>query len=489
MKTRRHFSVLWAGLIALITGCVVGPDFTPVPTDAPPDWNADLPPGLQRDDATLSQWWTTFNDPLLTDLVERAVDGNPNLRQAAERIHEARAQRAIVSGGRFPTLNAAGLALHAEASENAMLMGLTDNYYATGFDASWELDLFGRIQRQVEAADAMVEATEERYRDVLIMLIAEVALNYVELRSSQERLSILNANRESQEQTLELVQASVDVGEVSRLDLEQAKSNLELTRSQVPMLQLQIEQAMNRLSVLLGLNPGVLDRELTEPANVPVVPASLAIGVPAEALRRRPDVREAERVLAAQTAQIGVAEADLYPRFGLSGSIGLFSTRSADLFTNASRTFGFGPTVAWNIFDAGRIRANIDVQTARQAQALLAYEATILVALRDVENAIVSLGKEQIRRASLVRAEEAANQAVSIARDLYRTGETSFLSVLDSERSLLAVQDQLAISNARSTSFAISLFKALGGGWTALAPEDEPVPSGESMETQEASRT
>lgn len=475
-----------ASLLFVIEGCTVGPDYTPPSPNAPADWNAELPPGLRRDSATLSRWWTNFNDPQLTDLISHAVQGNLGLRQAQERIYEARAQRAIASSGRFPTLSASGSAIRQEFSENSVYSGLTDSFYAAGFDASWELDLFGRIQRQVEASEAIVAASEEDYRNALVTLIAEVALNYVEMRSYQVRLGLLEASSASQEKTLELVQANYEGGEVSRLDLEQAATNLEITRSRIPMIQAALEQSKNRLAVLCGLHPGALEDELATRTDIPVPPPSLAIGVPAEALRRRPDVRRAERELAAQTAEIGVATADLYPRFTLLGSIGLESMGSADLFSVASRVSGIGPAVQWNAFDAGRVRANIDVQTSRQAQALIAYEGTVLLALREVEDSIVAFAKEQVRHDALARAEVAAKETLEIANDRYTMGESSYLVVLDAERSLLSVQDQIAESGARMASYAISLYKALGGGWSALAPLSTATESDDTPSTQEA---
>lgn len=481
MKPNATYRIgLAACVFAAAAGCTVGPDYVPVSPAAPTDWNSELPPGLRRDSATLSRWWTSFDDPRLTEFVERAVQGNLSLRQAAERLHEARAQRSIAVAGQFPTLSASGSATRAQYSENSIYSGLTDNFYSAGFDAGWELDLFGRVRREVEVGDALVAASEEGYRDVLVTLIAEVALNYVEVRSFQRRLAVLEANRSTQERTLELVQASVDAGEVSRLDLEQASTNLELTRSQIPLIQAGLEQSKNRLAVLLGSQPGALSDELADEAGIPVPPATIAVGVPAEALRRRPDIRRAESELAAQTARVGVATADLYPTFRMLGSIGLDSMGSASFLSRSSGTFGIGPSMQWAVFDAGRIRSNIEVQTSRQQQALTAYESAVLVALREVEDALVAFGKEQIRLDALARAEESAARTLAIARDRYDMGETSFLSVLDAERSLLSIQDQSARSSARIASVAITLYKALGGGWSALAPENaSPDPAQE----------
>ncbi len=312
--------------------------------------------------------------------------------------------------------------------------------------------------------------------------MAEIALNYVEIRTQQGRLTVAEANRDSQSRTVELVRANVDAGETARLDLEQALTNLESTRSTIPSLEIGLIQAKNRLAVLLGLPPGAVDDELAERGSIPLAPPQVAIGVPADVLRRRPDIRRAERELAAATAKIGVATADLYPTLTLVGSVGLESLSAGDFLSSASRVFGVGPLLQWNLFDAGRIRNNIEIVGAQQEQALIAYEAAVLDALQDVENSIVAYGKEMVRRQSLVDGEQSARRALAIAEDQYKAGETDFLSVLDAQRSLLALQDQLAASNGQVTTNVISLFKALGGGWTPQAPAATDTNTGKNHE-------
>lgn len=465
--------------VPLLGGCLkVGPDYVPPELETPKQFSSELSGGLSAeplDKTMLSQWWTTLNDPKLKDLIDRAVAGSLDLRDAAARILEARAQRGIREAERFPTMDATGSVSRQRfrfGTSEENVLATTNTIYEGGFDATWELDLFGRLQRQVEAAEAELEASEEEYRDVLVTLLAEVALNYVEVRSFQTRLAVAKANRNAQAKTFELVQANFEGGEVSRLDVEQAKSNLETTRSQIPTLESELAQARHRLAVLLGQHPGALNEELDSPETVPLAPPELAIGVPADLLRRRPDVRKAERELAAQTAKIGVATADLYPKLSLIGSVGLESFSASDFGAPLTRVFNIGPTVQWRIFDAGRIRQNIEVQNARQEQALIAYEAAVLTALQDVEDALVAYGKELVRRQSLIEAEQATRRVVEVAQDQYQGGETDFLTLLDAQRSLLSMQDQLAVSNAQVTTNIISLYKALGGGWTTLAPED-----------------
>ncbi len=460
----------------LLAGCAtLGPDYVPPEVSAPAQWSAQLEGGLTSeriDTQALAKWWWTLNDPTLTSLVERAIEGNLDLREARARVREARARRGISEADRFPSIDATGSARLTRSSEEAG-SGTERDLYAVGFDASWELDLFGGIQRSIEAAEADLEASEEHLRDVLVTLVAEVALNYVEVRSFQARLSTAEANRNAQEETYKLVRSRFEAGLTSYLDVEQAKANLENTRSQIPTLQIGLEQAKNRLAVLLGENPGSVHDELSGRQSIPVTPLEIALGVPADVLRSRPDVRRAERELAAQTARIGVATAELYPKFTLPGSIGLEALSLGKLFSTGARFHGIGPSATWTIFDAGRIRRNIEVQNALQEKALIEYEAAILTALEDVENALVAYTKEQVRRHSLMEASQASQRAVDLARCQYLSGLTDFQSVLDAQRSLLSLKGQLAESEGEVTSNLIMLYKALGGGWTSLAPGSE----------------
>ncbi len=455
---------------ALWVGCSVGPDYEPPLEQTPEGWHAELSEGLigtPADPKLLAHWWQSFNDPLLTSLVERAVKGNLDLKEAGARVREARARRGLSNADRFPTLTASGAATKTRSS--AATGGSSEtNFYAAGFDTSWELDLFGGVQRSVEAADADLEAAREDLYDVLVSLTSEVALNYIEVRSYQTRLAIAKANQKAQEETYQRVVNRHKAGLTNPLDVEQARYNLENTRSDIPNLHSGLAEAKNRLAVLLGLKPGILEDELREEKAIPVPPLEVAIGMPAEALRRRPDVRRSEQELVSQTARIGVATADLYPKFTLVGSIGLEALSSHSLFQSGSRTTGIGPSVSWNIFDAGRVRQNIEVETAKQEQALIRYESAILNALEEVENALVAYADEQVRRDALLVASQASERAVNLAQNQYQAGLTDFQNVLEAERSLLSFQDQLAVSEQRITANLIRLYKALGGGWTPL---------------------
>jgi multidrug efflux system outer membrane protein len=462
--------------ILIIVACAtVGPDYIPPDTTLSGDWHTPLKGGLtaeEMDPQKLAAWWTTLNDQELSSLIARAVKGNLDIKEARARIREARARRGIARADLFPTLEAAGSATWSRSSEDTGT-GKTRDFYAAGFDAGWELDLFGVAQRSVEAADADLDATQENLHDVLVSLTAGVALNYIEVRTYQKRLAVTVANLEIQQETYSLIQSRYQAGLDDELAVQQARSNLESTRSQIPALRTGLEETMNRIAVLLGEQPGALHKQLENYKPIPLVPLEVIVGVPADVLRRRPDVRKAERELAAQTARVGVATADLYPKFTLSGSIGLEALSLDNLIAAGSHTFSIGPRITWRIFNAGSIRANIEVQSAIQKQTMIQYESTVLSALEEVENALVAYVEEQIRRRSLEDAVDASKQALELAQYKYQTGLIDFMTVLDAQRSLLTYEDQFVQSTGSITSNLVRLYKALGGGWTTLAPDKE----------------
>jgi NodT family efflux transporter outer membrane factor (OMF) lipoprotein len=489
MKWIRHLGrrVALPGILAFVlamtAGCVtVGPDYRPPDLSTPAAWNNEVREGngtAENGSGTADPWWNTLNDATLSSLMERAVAGNLDLRKARVRVREARAQRGVAQAGYFPTLGATGTATRSRSSEETGT-GETGVLYSAGFDAGWELDVFGGVRRSVEASDATLQATQESLHDVLVTLLAEVALNYTEVRTWQARIAAAEANLKTQEETFQLTSWRQQAGLSDDLAVRQARYNLENTRSQLPVLRTGLEEAQNRIAVLLGEQPGKVHGELSERKPIPVASAGIALGVPAEALRNRPDVRKAERELAAQTAKIGVATADLYPRFRLNGSIGVDSTLIGRLFTSGTYSWSFGPQITWTIFDGGAIRRNIEAQTALQEQYGIAYEAAVLGALEEAENAIRAYVEEQIRRTSLAEATRAAEEASRLAKLKYQAGLTDFSTVLDAERSLLTFQDSLAQSEGAITSNLIKLYKALGGGWKSLVPDGtEPPESGE----------
>ncbi|MEJ2221271.1 MAG: TolC family protein [Desulfobacterales bacterium] len=463
-------------VVLAFAGCAaVGPDYARVEPQTPDAWHAELQGGLiagSLECEILAHWWSTLNDAELDSLVARAVNGNLDLKNARARIREARALRGISKADLFPTLDAGALASKQRSSENSDT-GTESKLYTAGFDAGWELDVFGGVRRSVEAAQASLEATQEDLHNVMVSLLAEVVLNYVEVRTFQSRLAVTEANIKTQQETYDLNQSRYEAGIIDELAVQQSLRILETSRSQIPALKTGLEAAKNRLAVLMGEQPGKLHPELDARRPIPELPATVVVGIPAETLRQRPDIRRAERNLAAQTARIGVAKADLYPKFRLFGTIGLESLSSKDFLEWASRTWSIGPGVSWNIFHGGAIRQNIEVQTARQEQALVQYEATVLKALEEVENVLVAYVKEQVRRESLSKAANAAQQTALLAQDRYQAGLVDFNNVLDAQRSLLVLQDELNRSNGTVISNLIRLYKALGGGWKPLSTDKE----------------
>lgn len=472
LATRHRLAVLvgvLTGLLLVSGGCAVGPDHVMPERNTSASWDLGLEKGLDDRKADLSRWWSRFDDPTLVVLVETAVQNNNDLRQAASRVREARFQRGVVAGDYGPSLDLGGSAERSRRSSNSFQGFISGdrNLFSVGFDATWELDVFGRVRRGVEAADADLESAAADLHDVMVSLIAEVARNYVELRSLQRRLEIADSNARAQSSTLDLTRSRSDAGLTSELDVAQAQANLATTRSAIPPLQAAVVEATSRLAVLLGIDPGRLDDEIEgirASAPVPLAPATIAIGLPADLLRRRPDIRRAERDVAAAAARVGIATAELYPQFTLTGSIGLESEDADNLFESGSRRYGFGPALRWNLFAWGRLRAAIHAAEERHEQTLAGYEQAVLLALEEARNAIAAFTKEQDRRAALLAGETASRRAVELAEARYTQGLTDFQTVLDAQRSLFNLQDQLALSDRSVTTNAIALYKSLGGG-------------------------
>lgn len=470
---------LWVMTLAsalVLGGCtVVGPDYTEPQIELDADFTLlDSDAGLTVEQPTqLADWWMTLHDPALNRLIDKAIKQNLDLRAATSQLRQVRALRNVSTGARFPTLDANAQAQRSRASESVVGQeaDLTTNLYAAGFDAGWEIDLFGGVARAIEAAEADVDAAAESLRDVLVSILAEVALNYVEVRSFQERLRIAADNLASQEDTFELIQSRHAAGLVQDIDLERARSNVENTRSTMPQLSTELERASNRLALLLGEQPGAVDDLLTQSKPVPSPQIDVAVGVPADLLRRRPDIRYAERLLAAETARVGEATAELYPKLRLFGSVGLETLSGGSLFESASRTLGVGSIISWPLFSGGQVRNRIEAQSEVQEQAYIAWQMVVLSALEEVSNAITAYTNEQIRHAALQRSAESAVRAANIARSRYDAGIADFIEVLDTDRERLSVEDALAASNAEITTDLIRLYKALGGGWQSLADD------------------
>lgn len=467
-------------LAGALASCTVGPDYHEPATDAPATWTepASAPGPLD------THWWKAFGDPELDRLVTLAAASNTDLRIAEAHLREARAQRGVASGVLFPEIDASGSFSNSRLSENGFLKGIATggapgsggtpgaivpgqqiNLWQVGLDMSWEIDLFGGQRRAVEAADADIGAAEYELRDALVAVIAEVADEYVQVRTAQERLDIAEETARSERATADVVEEQLRSGVASELDRARASSQAENAAARVPQMEANVRAGVRRLEVLVGAKPGTLDAELKKPAPVPTPPDALAVGIPSEMLRRRPDVRAAERRLAAATARIGVATADLFPRFSLTGSFGLQSQDLGDLPEGDSRFWYIGPSVRWPLLDFGRIRSNIAVQNARTQAAEATYEGVILRSLSEVETALVRLSRERRRLEHLDAAATDARRAASVANELYRNGLLEYLDLLDAQRTAYEAEDALAQSRAAIAGDTVRLYRALGGGW------------------------
>lgn len=493
MEHQRLLSIAAVALALVLNGCTVGPDYVEPETEAPDAWHTAAVDGLEDGEATLQTWWRVFDDEKLNQLVMRSAEGNLDLRSALWRVEEARALRGVVASTRKPQVGFSADANRSLPSDNGALGDFAPeegfeagNVFSAGFGASWEVDVFGRVRRQVEAADAATQASVEAYRDVLVSLYAETALAYLNIRTAQERLRIAHANVTAQEETLQLTKDRFDSGLVSALDVAQAESNLANTYSLIPVIERDLNEALNRLAVLLGENPGALHAELDQEVPIPHEPEAVTMGLPTELLRQRPDVRRAERLLASQTAQIGVATADLYPTFSLAGFLGLEALSAGDLASGDSVTWNVGLPIRWNIFAGGRIRSQIRAEEARTNQLLAGYEQTVLNALEESENAMVAYVKEVQRRERLSQAVDATQRSLDLVLTQYTAGLTDFQNVLDTQRTLLLREDDLAVSEGLVVGNLVRLYRALGGGWDPDTAQSPIVPDTDGEQNSRA---
>jgi outer membrane protein, multidrug efflux system len=479
MKITNIKMLLGPGLgLLVLAGCTnlpsVGPNYHQPNVSTPAQWGEPLAGGETNAATAVAAWWNNFNDPELNSLVDRAVQSNLDLRVAQARVRVARAQYGSAVGNLGPTVGASGSYARERQSENQPLLGslpippgvpFENNVYQSGFDASWEIDVFGGQRRAVEAAKDQVAAAEYDRRATLLTLLGDVTRTYLDVRGDQRRLAIAQENIAAQEQSLAIAQDRFTNGLTGNLDVQEAATLLATTRAEVPALESSLQASIHQLGVLLGQPPETLLTELSQSAPIPPAPPVVPVGLPSELLKRRPDVQEAERQLAAATANIGVAEADLFPKFSLTGQAGLESVSASDFFTPGSRLWSIGPTVQWQIFDSGRIYANIKVQNARQEEALATYQNTVLNAFEDVENSLVSYAKEQTRRRELQDAVTSSQASLELSQKLYRNGLTDFLNVLNAESSLYQAQDALVQSDESVSTDVVALYKSLGGGW------------------------
>ena len=480
MKIRALF--LSALAAVTVAGCAVGPDYQSPKTQAPVNWSEAQLGGTTNTAVPIIAWWKTFNDPELNSLIERAVATNHDLRIADGRLRQARALRSGVAWDLGPIINGSAGYTDAQQSKNSIPFNtagaagaaISSNYlfhtdlYDAHFDASWEIDVFGGKRRALQQANALLASVEEDRRDVLVSVLAEVARNYIEVRNFQQRLAIAHKNITAQQDAVDIAHSRFNAGLSSELDAKQAEALLATTQAQIPLLETSLKHGLHRLGVLIGREPGRLLIELSQAAPIPAPPPEVPVGLPSDLLRRRPDVRRAERELAAQTANIGVQTAELFPKFTLTGVAGFQSFALSDWFTGGSKYWSAGPTVTWRIFDMGRVRSQIQAANAQAQQSLVVYEKAVLTSFEDVENTLVAYANEKTRYRALGDAVAANRQALKFANDRYANGLADFLNVLDAERSLYQTEDQLADSQSTVSVNLVALYKALGGGWTAL---------------------
>lgn len=456
--------LLVACVVTLVAGCAaLGPDYRAPDSGelgVPASWPGATAPGAAP--ADLATWWRTLGDATLDELIRAALEANPGVKVGQARLREARARRDIAGASRFPTI---GASASASRSRTEAGPGTSRSAYGGGFDASWEPDIFGGQRRALEAASADLEATAQDLRATQVSLAAEVALDYVEVRALQARIQIARANLGTQSETLQLTQWRAQAGLTSSLDVEQARAGVEQTRAQIPSLESSLAEARNRLAILGGTHPGSLDARLAASAAIPAVPASIAVGIPADTLRQRPDLRAAERRLAAETARIGQQEARRFPALSLAGSIGVESLTLGNLLEREAIVGQLAARLAATLFDGGRLRSQVEAQAAVRERALRNYEVAVLTALEDVENALAQLANTRVRREALANAADAARNAAIFAEQRYSAGITDFQTVLDTQRTLLSAQDSLKSTEAEQASALIRLYKALGGGW------------------------
>ena len=473
MKRSAWFLQASIPLVLLASCSAVGPDYERPGTEMPASFGhpAFQAPATQGFDP----WWETFHDPVLTGLIEDAVQRNQDVRVAVAAVREVRAARRITGSRSMPSMDANADYRRLRVSENGVIdfgtlsdAGLADietDLYQTGLEASWEIDVFGSVRRDNEAALARVEEVDERLADALVAVTAEVGLAYIDLRGAERELAVLRRNIEVQSETLTLIRNRLRTGIASEIDLERARSQLARTSAQEPLLQAAIDVATYRLAVLTGRMPGELTDSLKGSAELVVRGDLVPVGLPSELLLRRPDVRAAERGLHAATADVGVATADHYPRFFLTGAGGFESVSFADLFETQSGFFAIGPSIRWPVFRGGELRARVEAAEARVDAQYARYRQSILLAVEDVERSLVGYGQQELRRRELVESRDAAAHAANLVRQIYERGLVQFLEVLDAERRALEVDLELVRSEAEVTRQAIRLYRSLGGGW------------------------
>ncbi len=476
-RLSRHFFFM-GGMALLLAGCAVGPDYVPPKVETPAKWTeASL---VNENSLHLNDWWKTFSDPVLNHLINEALLSNLDLKIAQTRIREARANYWGTIATGLPNINARNSLLRRGNNINVANQSTgagggaapgtsnqTYNIFQNGFDASWELDFFGGVRRAVESADANLESEEENRRDMLVTLLGDVARTYIDLRSNQQMLRVTRDNLQSQEETLQLTKIRRQAGLTSELEVAQSEGLTAETRSQAPVYEIAVKQAIHALSILLGHPPGTLVKRLEPEAPLPVSTDPGLAGLPTELLHRRPDIRKAERKLSQSNADVGVATAELYPKISLTAFLGLQNTNLTAL-TPVGKSWSAASTITMPILNWGRIQANIRAKEALNEQAFLNYQSTVLKAYKEVEDALVAHAQESQRIAALRQAVEAQQLSLNLSTERWRKGLSAYLDVLTAERALLVTQRELVDSQTKQSQQLVALYKALGGGWQAL---------------------
>jgi NodT family efflux transporter outer membrane factor (OMF) lipoprotein len=468
------------GLVVLLSGCTplkeyihngfkVGPNYGRPPAPVAKDWIDAADVRVRKDADDLSRWWRVFNDPVLDALTCDAYHQNLTLRQAGFRVLQARAQLGIAAGNFFPqTQQATGdytrNALSTATANRSFVAKRFFDQWDFGFNLAWELDFWGRFRRAIESASASLDASVENYDAALVTLLGDVATNYVNLRTFEQRIEYTRANVQLQRETLKIAEARFKAGTTGELDVAQARSTLEQTEAQIPELEISLRQASNQLCILLGVPPEDLRAKIGS-ASIPTAPPEVVAGIPADLLRRRPDVRSAERQAAAQCAQIGVAEADFYPHISITGNIGYSAERFKGLLHSNALEGAVGPSFQWNILNYGRILNNVRFQEASFQQLVAAYQNTVLTAAQDVENGLVTFLRAQERTKFHTASVEDAQKAVRLVVAQYKAGTVDFTRVTQVQQTLVQLQDTLAQARGEIALGLIQVYRALGGGW------------------------
>jgi multidrug efflux system outer membrane protein len=454
---------------AILAGCAVGPNYTPPATQVDAHFANAGEPGLGDGDA-VEQYWTGFADPLLNSLIDDALAHNKDLDVAAANLRAARAAKRLAGFDQYPTVTLAGGYTHnLDSKQQLPFLDKHDREFDTAeaaFDGLWELDLFGRVRRNVEAARGDLGASAATLRDARVSVIAEVARDYFILRGLQDQLALTMRNADNQLNTAKLTRTRLEAGRGNELDTSRAEAQWQTTLASIPSLEASIATTMYRLSVLTGRQPTALRERLSPLAPMPALPALNAIGTPEQLLRRRPDVRVAERQLAAATARIGVAMGDLFPKVTITGEVGYWAPTFGDFGKSDARFFSVGPSISWAAFDLGRVRARISSAKAQTDAALAGYEGAVLNALEDTEGTLITYGRSQSRRGSLQVAAAASDKAADLARKRFEGGLIDFLEVLDAERTALSAELLLSQSRTDTATSLIAVYKALGAGWS-----------------------